>query len=96
MTTTHTPAPTAHDRCPTTRGQRVELATYITDTGAPRRLIGQRIDGIVHVYDEPAAGEQPTYLVEQGLTANSELQALIDDYLSKATSLGYPPMHGWF
>jgi hypothetical protein len=96
MTTTHTPAPTTTAQAETTRGQRVELATYTTDTGETRRLVGQRIDGIVHIYDEPTNGTATSYLVEQGLTTNSELRALIDDYLQKAAKLGYPPMHGWF
>ena len=96
MTTTHTPAPTNPDQTAATRGHRVELATYSTDTGEHRRLIGQRIDGIVHIYDEPTDRAQPTYLVEQGLDTNSELQALIGDYLAKAAKVGYPPMHGWF
>ncbi len=92
MTITHTPQPTTTT---TPAGQRVELARYDSDTGT-RRLIGQHLDGIVHVFDEPAAGDQPTYLVESHLETNSELRALIDDYLTKATRLGYAPMHGWF
>lgn len=92
MTTTHTPQPTTTT---TPAGQRVELARYDSDTGT-RRLIGQRLDGIVHVFDEPATGNQPTYLVESHLERNSELRALIDDYLAKAKRLGYAPMHGWF
>jgi hypothetical protein len=96
MTTTHTPAPSTTDQTPTTRGPRVELARYTADTGQHRRLIGQRIDGIVHVFDEPTATAEPTYLVEQGLTTNSELEALVEDYVLKAEKLGYPPMHGWF
>jgi hypothetical protein len=96
MTTTHTPAPTTTDQTETTRGRRVQLATYQTDTGDTRQLVGQRIDGIVHICDEPTSGEEPSYLVEQGLTSNCELTALIDDYTTKAAQLGYPPMHGWF
>lgn len=96
MTTTLTPAPTTTDQPHTpTRGQRVELAHYTTDTGQ-RRLIGQRIGGIVHVFDEPAAGDHPTFTVETHLDTNSELQALVADYLAKAKRLGYAPMHGWF
>ena len=30
------------------------------------------------------------------LERNSELHALIDDYLAKAKRLGYSPLHGWF
>lgn len=96
MTTTHTPAPTSTDQPQNSRGQRVELARYTTDTGQDRQLIGQRIDGIVHIFDEPTTDDQPSYVVEQGLTTNSELHALIDDYVAKAGQLGYPPMHGWF
>ncbi len=92
MTTTHTPQPTTTT---TTAGQRVELARYDSDTGG-RLLIGQRLDGIVHVFDEPAAGNAPTFTVETRLDTNSELQALVADYLAKAQRLGYAPMHGWF
>lgn len=96
MTTTHTTAPITTDHTQTSRGQRVELATYTTDTDGLRRVIGQRIDGIVHIFDEPDTPGETSYLVEQGLTSNSELHALIADYLATATKLGYPPMHGWF
>jgi hypothetical protein len=92
MTITHTPQPTT---ATSPAGQRVELARYDSDTGT-RRLVGQRLDGIVHLFDEPAAGDQPTYVVESHLETNSELRALIDDYLAKAKRLGYAPMHGWF
>lgn len=92
MTTTHTPQPTTTT---TTAGQRVKLARYDSDTGA-RLLIGQRLDGIVHVFDEPAAGDAPTFTVETHLDTNSELQALVTDYLAKAKRLGYAPMHGWY
>jgi hypothetical protein len=92
MTITHTPQPTTTT---TPAGQRVELARYDSDTGT-RRLIGQRLDGIVHVFDEPAAGDAPTFTVETHLDTNSELQALVADYLAKAKRLGYAPMHGWY
>ncbi|HEX4108123.1 MAG TPA: hypothetical protein VHX88_08310 [Solirubrobacteraceae bacterium] len=96
MTTTLTPAPTTTNQAHTpTRGQRVELARYPSDTGE-RLLIGQRIDGIVHVFDEPLASEGPSFTVETHLETNSELQALVADYLAKAKSLGYAPMHGWY
>lgn len=96
MTTTLTPAPTTDQQAHTpTRGQRVELARYPSDTGQ-RQLIGQRIDGIVHVFDEPATGDGPSFTVETHLDTNSELQALVADYLAKAKRLGYAPMHGWY
>jgi len=92
MTITHTPQPTTTT---SPAGQRVELARYDSDTGT-RLLIGQRLHGIVHVFDEPATGDAPSFTVETHLDTNSELHALIDDYLAKAKRLGYTPMHGWF
>lgn len=92
MTITNTPQPTT---AAAPAGQRVELARYDSDTGT-RRLVGQRLDGIVHVFDEPAAGDAPTFTVETHLDTNSELQALVADYLAKAKRLGYAPMHGWY
>jgi hypothetical protein len=77
-------------------GQPVHLAQYTCDVG-DRVLIGQRVDGIVRITDCPADGQPGRrYLVEDGLERLSELQALIDDYLAKASTLGYVPMHGWF
>lgn len=95
MTTTHAPAPTTTDQPRTTQcGDRVELARYETDTGA-RVLTGQRIDGIVHVFDEPN-DTGTTYTIEAGLESKAALDALITDYLAKAKKTGWPPMHGWF
>ena len=95
MTITHTAAPTT-EQTTTTSGKRVELAAYRTDTQQDRRLIGQRIDGIVHIFDEPTNDNGTSYLVESGLNSNSELTALVNDYVAKADQLGYAPMHGWF
>ncbi len=99
MTTTHTTkttttTATATGQRPT--GQRVELATYATDSDEPRVLIGQRVDGIVRVTDEPADGQGRSYLVEPQLESKAALDALVDDYLAKAKRIGYSPMHGWF
>jgi hypothetical protein len=96
MITTHSTASTSTDNQATNCGQRVQLADYTTDTGTHRYLIGQRIDGIVHLFDEPDTDQEPSYLIEQGLAGNDELHALIDDYVAKANKLGYAPMHGWF
>ncbi len=74
-------------------GQPQLLATYDCDEGQ-RQLIGQRVDGTVRITDRRPGGR--AYLVEEGLTKMSELQALIDDYLAKAARLGYAPMQGWF
>jgi hypothetical protein len=95
MTSTHTQAPTTTDQSPTTHGPRVELGRYQADTGT-RRLIGQRIDGIVHVFDEPLTPGQPSFTVETHLDTNGELQALVADYLTTARRIGYCPMHGWY
>ena len=96
MTSTHTPSPPATTTAAATptRGQRVELARYDTDTGV-RVLVGQRIDGTVRVFHEPTANG-PTFEVEAGLDSKAALDALITDYLAKAKRIGYPPMHGWF
>lgn len=96
MTSTHTPSrptTTTTDPAPV-RGQRVELARYDTDTGV-RVLVGQRIDGAVHVFDEPTTSGR-TFEVEAGLESKAALDALVADYLAKAKRIGYAPMHGWF
>lgn len=96
MTTTLTPAPTTDQQpATTTHGERVELGRYPSDTGL-RLIIGQRIDGVVHVFDEPEGGDAPGFAVEAGFASNSELHALVADYLAKAKRLGYAPMHGWY
>lgn len=78
-------------------GQRVALATYTTaDSDEQRVLIGQRVDGIVRVTDEPARGDGRRYLVEPQLESKAALDALVEDYLAKAKRIGYAPMHGWF
>lgn len=71
-----------------------ELARYTTDVGE-RRIVGQRVDGIVQLRDEPA-GAGRSYLIEPQLKSMAELQAIVEDYLAKAEQLGYVPMHGWW
>ena len=96
MPNTHTPTPpnSTTTSTPPTQGQRVELAHYDTDTGT-RVLVGQRVDGIVHVFDEPTTNG-PSFEVEAGLESKAALDALLSDYLAKAKRIGYAPMHGWF
>jgi hypothetical protein len=99
MTTTHTTNTTTTNATTTERptGHRVKLAAYTTkDRNEPRVLIGQRVDGVVRVTDEPAAGQGRRYVVEPELESKAALDALVDDYLAKAKRIGYPPMHGWF
>jgi hypothetical protein len=94
MPITHTPSqPIAASQ--RASGQPVELARYASSDG-PRRLVGQRIDGIVRVTDEPTGDAGVVYLVEAHLESTAALEALVADYLNKAERLGYPPMHGWF
>lgn len=85
---------------PTNAGPRVTLATYMTEAGEERALIGERVDGVPRVIDAPAKGQQDggeTYVVEPQIEeSRAVLDALVTDYLEKATKLGYPPMHGWF
>jgi hypothetical protein len=30
------------------------------------------------------------------LESKAALDAIVNDYIAKAMSIGYPPMHGWF
>jgi len=78
----------------TQTGKPTLLATYQCDEGE-RQLIGQRVDGIVRITDRPTRGGR-SYLVEEGITTMAELQAVLEDYLTKAERLGYAPMQGWF
>lgn len=75
-------------------GRATVLATYDCDRGS-RQLVGQRVDGIVRITDHSTDGGR-VYLVEEGLTCMSELQAIVADYVEKAAELGHPPMEGWF
>jgi len=99
MPNTHTTTNTAHtttivgDEKPT--GSRVPLAHYATSL-EQRVLIGQRVDGIVRITDEPATGQGRSYLVESELESKAALTALISDYIAKSQKLDWPAMHGWF
>jgi hypothetical protein len=61
----------------------VELARYRISAGE-RILKGQRILGVVRVTDIPADGHGRRYLVERELTSNTELAAIVADYLDQA------------
>lgn len=75
-------------------GERVELGCYRTDAGQDRVLWGQRIDGVVRITDVPRNGGGRAYLVERGLEEDGygPLLAVVEDYLSRAATLGVPPM----
>lgn len=72
-------------------GSQVELGRYETPSGT-RVLTGRRIDGVVHVYDLPAAGEGRRYFVEAGFDSRAELAVLISDYCEEAKRHGGCPM----
>jgi hypothetical protein len=93
MTSATAPAPATEQP---RSGPRVQLAVYVTDGAERRLLIGQRINGVVRITDEPDGDYGTRYLVESHLSRKSELDALITDYLINAKRIGYPPMHGWF
>ena len=76
-------------------GQQKVLATYQCHEGE-RQLVGQRVNGTVHISDIPTGEQGRVYLVEQNLTTIGELQAIVDDYTAKAAELGHPPMQAWF
>ena len=73
------------------QGQRCELGRYAVPDGA-RVLVGQRIDGVVHVFDWPAVGRGRRYHVEAGFESKAELAVLLADYRRFAERLGVCPM----
>lgn len=75
-------------------GQPQVLATYQSHEGE-RQLVGQRVNGTVHISDIPTGDQGRVYLVEKGLTSMAELQAIVDDYTAQAAELGHPPTQGW-
>ncbi len=75
-------------------GQQKVLATYQCHEGE-RQLVGQRVNGTVHISDIPTGEQGRVYLVEQNLITIGELQAIVDDYTAKAAELGHPPMQAW-
>lgn len=76
-----------------TVGQRVELGAYQLPGGERRRIIGQRVNGIVRISDVPDEGTKGrAYLIERELESNAELQAVLIDYLARASELRAIPM----
>ena len=51
-------------------------------------LIGQRVDEIVRVTDEPSRSEGRRLPLEPRLESKAALDALIDDYLATAKRVG--------
>ena len=77
------------------RGKRIRMATYTADVGE-RQIVGQRVDGEVRLYDEPARDGGRRWVIERGVESKAELEAIVADYPQKAQKLGYVPMMGWF
>ena len=79
MTTTTATRPT--DARPTNPPR--ELARYRISADE-QIVISQRVLGVVRLTDVPADGHGRRYLIERGLTAMAELEALVADYLAQA------------
>ncbi len=77
------------------RGKRIRIGTYTCDLGE-RQIVGQRVDGEVHLYDEPARDGGRRWVIERGVESRAELEAIVADYQQKAEKIGYIPMMGWF
>jgi hypothetical protein len=61
----------------------VELGRYTISSGE-RVILGQRVLGVVRLTDVPADGRGRRYVIERGLTAMAELEAIVADYLAEA------------
>lgn len=72
-------------------GQLCELGRYAVPEET-RILVGQRIDGVVHVFDWPAAGRGRRFHVEAGFESKAELAVLLAEYRRRAERLGVCPM----
>ncbi len=77
------------------RGKRIRMATYTCHVGE-RQIVGQRVDGEVRLYDEPARDGGRRWVIEAGVESRAELEAIVADYQRMAEKLGYVPMMGWF
>lgn len=75
--------------------KRIRMATYTADVGE-RQIVGQRVDGAVRLYDEPARHGGRRWVIEPVVESKAELEAIVADYVAKAKRLGYVPMCGWF
>ena len=77
-------------------GRPVVIARYDCDVGE-RVLVGQRVDGVVQLRDEPGDRDGRALLVEPRLESMAELEAIVADYVTTAKRLGFIPMVslGW-
>jgi hypothetical protein len=72
-------------------GERTTLGSYVV-AGERRVIIGQRVDGVVRISDCPDGTAGRAYLIERGLETKAELDAVVVDYLKRATELQAVPM----
>lgn len=78
-----------------TEGEPLELGRYETSAGEKRALYGIRIDGEPRIIDAAAEGRGRIYTVEEELCekgGDSEVKALVADYIAQAEELGLVPM----
>ncbi len=76
-------------------GEPLELGRYETKAGEVRALYGIRVDGEPRIIDAAAGQAGRIYTVEQELCeqgGNSEVKALVADYIAQAEQLGRIPM----
>ena len=73
----------------------MELGRYETKAGEQRALYGIRVDGKPRIIDAAADQAGRIYTVEEELCekgGNSEVKALVADYIAQAEQLGRIPM----
>ena len=76
-------------------GEPFELGRYETKAGEVRALYGIRVDGKPRIIDAAADQAGRIYTVEEELCeqgGNSEVKALVADYIAQAEELGCIPM----
>jgi len=76
-------------------GEPLELGRYVTKAGEVRALYGIRVDGKPRIIDAAVEQAGRIYTVEEELCekgGNSEVKALVADYIAQAEQLGGIPM----
>jgi hypothetical protein len=76
-------------------GEPLELGRYVTKAGEARALYGIRVDGKPRIIDAAVEQAGRIYTVEEELCekgGNSEVKALVADYIAQAEQLGGIPM----
>jgi hypothetical protein len=92
------PAPQSSASAPALQragGEPLELGRYVTKAGEVRALYGIRVDGKPRIIDAAVEQAGRIYTVEEELCekgGNSEVKALVADYIAQAEELGRIPM----